>query len=1213
MLRATLLNLIALAVIVVCVIYSFENGYHNQFTFDDHLAIEGNGDVDVNHQPFSHLWLSDIWGKDLLAHDSHRSYRPFLIVIFRYLYSISHDPSIFRLICIISHSLTSVASFYWSKLLLNGENLNGIDRFVIALVTAVFFATHPVHVEAVTAVVNLAESLSALFIIIGYMLFHLSTLYIQRNAILSWTILLAWWIVGITATLLKETGILIALIPLVYILGRWIVAKVGNLLIGPKTQSNSQMRLVSIPISFVWIVNSITFLYIYFAARSLLVNPKREELLQKPMELIVFVSRFWWDKAGDSYLNASQLLRRAENPYAFLSPPQVKIMSMLYLYFRYFFLLIWPMEQSPEYSFDCIPSIQDWQDYRFLVALATIAGIFVFGIYSCCVLQLSTDRSSVPDSQSDKKEIATPPAEKNSASTALFEGMIWLIISFLPLTGIVFTLGTLLAERLLYMCSLGYCFLLSYVLYSVLVSTFARYSNRLRIQSILGLISRILYIAIVSSIVYFFIWRTRQYNLVWKDDAHLFLHAVSVCPTSAKSNLQVSKLYSNQGYMTLARHHWQRARDIDPDFCDVHLQEAYILLGKDNGKTTAPISGVSTAVTQEMSLDITAEDIMDRIQRASFALTRSLSCVYTGQQALRLLQQLWDIQLLATQSYPHMLHETQTVGHSLPQLQRKYRAQMLRRQAKTAQEAQLNALAITKYMEAANLLFEYLPLPSEPKKRYYEQKAMYVLSQAQKILREMISQPMDSSSVNPSRADQQLTLSLDAAANSVIVPLKCRVSVLAGGMRSSWLEHFRPSYGVQSSSKQPNTATKSKEKGKQAQVSRNSTEQKKWQWVAGAFRIVDDLARATDSYCMSQVVGEQAAGSLEQAKIASMHAWKWMQELDDALLHPKLLPFVGDYSTDMMEKLSLANELTYPIDSKFVKSNYSGVQLVNISYLPPFAKLLNNNTMVEMMEGHIRRDLWLPLTSFYCDTLLFVSILQESPSQMLQQYRQYLQSPRIQLTSSSKDNSPPANVIWAMLQGEKQASRQIVVVSTHLLHRHYLHRRFHLAADTGALYLLQKLLPLVSFTHVTSSKKPLSNEEAMLLQQQHLYREFQSRAVRLWHYFQHRSSSISGNRDFLRSLFMLSSRYFVEKLPREQGHALLAFHSNEIWQNMFPLESFVNLIGSDTRLASFLQDISEDEDTSENFSSLELENVVINVKELKSLFKDAVFCTNLYW
>lgn len=53
--------------------------------------------------------------------------------------------------------------------------------------------------------------------------------------------------------------------------------------------------------------------------------------------------------------------------------------------------------------------------------------------------------------------------------------------------------------------------------------------------------------------------------------------SLDVCPTSAKLNLQVTKLYLNRGDYEDAARHIAAAKDIDPDFCDVWYQVRVVM------------------------------------------------------------------------------------------------------------------------------------------------------------------------------------------------------------------------------------------------------------------------------------------------------------------------------------------------------------------------------------------------------------------------------------------------------------------------------------------------------------------------------------------------------------------------------------------------------------------------------------------------------------
>ena len=116
----------------------YYNGLSNDFTFDDHLAIVNNKDTEWDSTNLIDLWRHDCWGKDLTKHDSHRSYRPLLIVIFRLIRWASSglNPKIFRIVSIGSHTAASILVYIVAHLLIGHQDL--------ALASGLLFASHPV-------------------------------------------------------------------------------------------------------------------------------------------------------------------------------------------------------------------------------------------------------------------------------------------------------------------------------------------------------------------------------------------------------------------------------------------------------------------------------------------------------------------------------------------------------------------------------------------------------------------------------------------------------------------------------------------------------------------------------------------------------------------------------------------------------------------------------------------------------------------------------------------------------------------------------------------------------------------------------------------------------------------------------------------------------------------------------------------------------------
>lgn len=76
------------------------------------------------------------------------------------------------------------------------------------------------------------------------------------------------------------------------------------------------------------------------------------------------------------YLDNSELIRKAENPFTFLKG-QERYLSYMYLHFRYFYLLFFPMLLCAEYAFNCIPSVPNLLDIRNFYSLSVYIVFFV--------------------------------------------------------------------------------------------------------------------------------------------------------------------------------------------------------------------------------------------------------------------------------------------------------------------------------------------------------------------------------------------------------------------------------------------------------------------------------------------------------------------------------------------------------------------------------------------------------------------------------------------------------------------------------------------------------------------------------------------------------------------------------------------------------------------------------------------------------------------
>ena len=131
------------------------------FVFDDHLAITNNPDVQAGASLVA-LMHNDFWGKTLVKEDSHKSYRPLTILSFRlhtWWTNRPPDPAGYHAANVLLHgvataAVTELAARSWHGSMHATQGA--------ALLAALLFGAHPVHVEAVTGVVGRAELLCAL-------------------------------------------------------------------------------------------------------------------------------------------------------------------------------------------------------------------------------------------------------------------------------------------------------------------------------------------------------------------------------------------------------------------------------------------------------------------------------------------------------------------------------------------------------------------------------------------------------------------------------------------------------------------------------------------------------------------------------------------------------------------------------------------------------------------------------------------------------------------------------------------------------------------------------------------------------------------------------------------------------------------------------------------------------------------------------------------
>jgi hypothetical protein len=114
---------------------------------------------------------------------------------------------------------------------------------------------------------------------------------------------------------------------------------------------------------------------------------------------------------------------------------------------------------------------------------------------------------------------------------------------------VLFPIGTIKAERLLYLPSFGWCLAVG-----SLVAEWARGEGRR--------------VALVGAIVAVFAGRTWMRNFDWHDEYTLFTATVASSPESARAQSNAAAVYGQRGDLERALTHYQRAVDIYPQYAE---------------------------------------------------------------------------------------------------------------------------------------------------------------------------------------------------------------------------------------------------------------------------------------------------------------------------------------------------------------------------------------------------------------------------------------------------------------------------------------------------------------------------------------------------------------------------------------------------------------------------------------------------------------------
>ncbi|KAL1416629.1 hypothetical protein MTO96_006255 [Rhipicephalus appendiculatus] len=468
---------------VVCALswLCYVNALGCGFVFDDASAIRDNRDLRPS-TPIGRLFANDFWGTPIHKEQSHKSYRPLCVLTFRLNYWL-HElrPMGYHLGNVLLHSLVAM-------LFLRVCSTTVPHKASVA--AAVLFVVHPVHTEAVTGVVGRAESLSSVFFLLAFLAYNRGIGDTKRT---EWRPLAMCVILVVLATLSKEQGITVVAVCFVYEI--FVVQQIRPSHVVQVLRSLSWSTVCASPSST------------KFASSSAVVYGgwQRDCLLRiGTLSLGAFLLM-----AIRLHIMGAQLpvFTKFDNPAAVSASP-VRQLTFHYLPAVNAWLLLFPHALCCDWTMGSVALVHSLSDPRNAATLSLYAMLAALAYVAL---------------------VPTRRPNELVHQNVIFLSLSLLVFPFLPASNLFFPVGFVVAERVLYMPSMGFCLLVAHGWHLMLKN----YADRRLTKNFLWF--GLLCLLTMHSL------KTFVRNFEWESEYSIFMAGLKV-------NSQNAKLYNNVGH-----------------------------------------------------------------------------------------------------------------------------------------------------------------------------------------------------------------------------------------------------------------------------------------------------------------------------------------------------------------------------------------------------------------------------------------------------------------------------------------------------------------------------------------------------------------------------------------------------------------------------------------------------------------------------------------
>jgi len=237
------------------------------------------------------------------------------------------------------------------------------------------------------------------------------------------------------------------------------------------------------------------------------------------------------------------VIGKGDNPVAHASAVG-RVLTPVVLLGKYVGLLVWPHPLCHDYSYNSLPICETPVDGRFVWGMACLAAIMVGGIWSY------------------------------RRRGGVLWGIAWFLLTYALVSNTVVLSGTIFAERLMYLPSAGFCWLVAMGAVGAADRLSVLLGNRRRGWWIAGSV------LVVLCAVHVLL--TVQRGRAWRDERSLIAPALRLTNDSVRIHMQAGAYARKDKDVPRSIRHFQRAAEILDDHMGAHfmLGESYLRLNQ---------------------------------------------------------------------------------------------------------------------------------------------------------------------------------------------------------------------------------------------------------------------------------------------------------------------------------------------------------------------------------------------------------------------------------------------------------------------------------------------------------------------------------------------------------------------------------------------------------------------------------------------------------